>query len=235
MVDPAPLPLVPAVGAELAQVLHSMHAAHGVDVRVGTPRKVVADGKNLLVDVEQRDGLERLAADVVLVAIGIEADTTLAASAGLAVGEGVEVDQAGGTSHPAIRAAGDGIRLRDADGRLHRRSEHWEAAMLSGTAAACGIIGQPAPERPPAWFWSDRYGVHVEAVGSMSEPGLTVTRIEGDQHIVFLVGAGGVLLGCAAINGGKTVRQAKRLIVRGDRTDPDLLADPAVDLRKIAR
>jgi NADPH-dependent 2,4-dienoyl-CoA reductase/sulfur reductase-like enzyme len=235
LVDPVPVPLVPAVGEELAEILQAMHAQHGVEVVQGIPTQVVADGRTLLLDVEQRGGRSRLAADLVLCAIGIEVDTTLADSAGLVVEGGIVVDAAGRTSHPAVWAAGDGIRIRGADGVLRRRSEHWEAALLSGTATACGLLGEDIPERPPAWFWSDRYGVHVEAVGSMASEGSTVLREDGRKRLAFRVTPDGILVGCAAIDGGKDLRAAKRLIVRGTRVGLDELADPTVDLRRIGK
>ena len=235
LVDPVPVPLIPAVGQELAEVLHAMHPAHGVDVRTGVPVEIARDGQRLLVDLDQHPGLERISADLVLVAIGLEADTSVADSAGLRTCSGIEVDEAGRTSHPAIRAAGDGIRLRQPDGTPGRRAEHWEAALLSGTAVACGLLGEELPPRPPSWFWSDRYGVHAEAVGSMSVPGRTVVRTDGAKRFAFRIGDGQVLVGCAAIDGGKTLRAAKRLIAARAVVDPGQLADPAVDLKKLGR
>ncbi|WP_327657162.1 NAD(P)/FAD-dependent oxidoreductase [Streptomyces sp. NBC_00483] len=233
LVDPVPIPLVPAVGEELAEKLHGMHAAHGVETLRGVPQRIVADAGALLVDVERQGRLERVAADLVLTAIGIVPDTSLAGSAGLAVDAGIEIDAASRTSNPGVWAAGDGVRIRSADGTLRRCSEHWEAAVLSGTAAACSILGQETPERPPSWFWTDRYGVHVEAVGSMSAPGSTVLRQSERQLVAFRVDGDGALVGCAAIDGGKTLRAAKRLIVRGARIGLAELADPTVDLKKV--
>ncbi|GAB3688206.1 NAD(P)/FAD-dependent oxidoreductase [Saccharopolyspora tripterygii] len=235
LVDPVPVPLAPAVGAELADELHGMHTAHGVEIIEGVPERIVADGAELLVDVERRQGRGRVVADVVLTAIGIDVDTTLPDSAGLAVDAGIEVDVAGRTSNPAVWAAGDGVRTRSADGTLHRRSEHWEAAMLSGTAVACSILDEEISARPPAWFWTDRYGVHVEAVGSMAAPGSTVLRRSDAQQVAFRLDNDGVLVGCAAIDAGKVLRAAKRLIMRGARVGADELADPTVDLKKVGR
>lgn len=236
LVDPVPIPLVSAVGKELAETLHAMHGARGVSVLEGMPTRVAVDGNALLVDIEHRDALHRVEADVVLSAIGIEIDTSLADNAGLAVDGGIEVGVGGATSNPAVRAAGDGVRRRGPDGTLQQRSEHWEAALLSGTEAACGILGEKPPERAPSWFWTDRYGVHVEAVGAMSAPGTTVLRPgDGNQQLAFRVAADGRLVGCAAIDGGKPLRAARRLMVRGVRVGVDDLADPAVDLRKLGR
>ncbi|WP_433503199.1 NAD(P)/FAD-dependent oxidoreductase [Pseudonocardia halophobica] len=228
LVDPVPVPLVPAVGAELAEVLHGMHATHGVEVVEGAPSAVVPDGSALRVELDGRS----IPADLVLAAIGLEVDDSLAESVGVEWDGGTVVDELGRTANPAIRAAGDGIRVRAADGTVQRRSEHWEAAMLSGAAAACGLLGEEPPERPPSWFWSDRYGVHVEAVGSMVAPGSTVLR---GETVAFRLSATGVLVGCAAIDGGKALRVARRLIARGVSVSPADLADPTVDLRKAGR
>jgi 3-phenylpropionate/trans-cinnamate dioxygenase ferredoxin reductase component len=228
LVDPVPVPLVPAVGPELAETLHGMHAAHGVEVVEAAPTAVVADGSAWRVELDGRS----LPADLVLTAIGLEVDGALAETAGVAFDGGIVVDELGRTANPAVWAAGDGVRVRAADGTPRRRSEHWEAAMLSGTATACGLLGETPPERPPAWFWSDRYGVHLEAVGSMSAPGSTVLR---GEHLAFRLDEAGVLVGCAAIDGGKPLRAARRLIARGAAVSPADLADPAVDLRKAAR
>ena len=236
LIDPVPVPLIPAVGEELARRLHEMHAEHGVQIVTGKPTRIAAEGGTLLVDVGSPHGADRLAADLVLVAIGIEPDTVLADTAGLRTDTGIEVTATGATSNPAVWAAGDGIRIRTAEGGLLPRSEHWEAAILSGTATACGLLGAQAPQRPPAWFWSDRYGVHVEAVGSMTAPGSTVLRDTGNGRLTaFRVDTHGVLVGCATIDGGKVLRAAKRLIMRQARVGLDHLADPAVDLRKVDR
>lgn len=232
IVDPVPVPLVAAVGAELAGMLHGLHAEHGVEVVTGSPSRIRRDGTALRVDIGDRDRPVR--AEVVLVAVGIEVDTGLAESAGLAVDGGVVVDGAGRTSHPGVWAAGDGVRVRRADGTLGRRSEHWEAAMLGGAAVAGGILGQPVPARPPAWFWSERYGARVEAVGSMAGAGRTVLRRDpAGPMVAFRIDDDGVLAGAAGINAGKAIRAARRLIARRAVVAAEELADPGVDLRRV--
>ncbi len=237
LVDPVPLPLAPAVGPELAEILHAMHGQHGVRAVHGRPTRIKTAGTAVTVEVE-RAGSAYLAldADVVLTAIGIDVDTSLAEAVGLAVTGAVEVGPDGRTGNFGVYAAGDGARIRFSDGRLPRRSEHWEAAMLDGAAAARSILGLPLPDRPPAWFWSDRYGVHVEATGSMSLPGSTVLReVDGTPRLAFRLGADGRLVGCAAIDGGKALRAARRLIARGAVVGAEELRDPAVDLKKLGR
>lgn len=242
LIDPVAPPLVPAVGEDLARRLHAMHGERGVAALVGIP-VAIEDGAH-----DAGPHLVRLAdgravpADAVVAGIGVTPDTALAAAAGLETDDGIVVGPDGSTSHPAVYAAGDATRVRRQDGvvRLQRRAEHWEAAVRSGQAAAAGTLGEAPPGFGAPWFWSDRHGVHVEAVGTMDPrqaPGArTVLRgADGVPAAAFLLAEDGHLLGAAAIDGPLVVRAARRIIDRGLVPDPERLADPSVDPRRLAR
>lgn len=233
LIDPVEVPLVPAVGPVLAAQLHGMHADHGVTVVTGMPSEIRVDGSRHVVDLQ--DG-RSFSADKVLVGIGIVADTHLAAEAGLEVDNGTIVNSLQQTSNPAIFAAGDSSRYRSDAGDLLRRAEHWEAAIRSGQTAAAAILGQDPEEFGAGWFWSDRYKVHVEGVGDMNASGRTILRErDGKAFAAFRISDAGVLVGAASIDGGFTVRAARRIIDLRKVIDAEKLADPAVDLRKLAR
>jgi hypothetical protein len=84
-------------------------------------------------------------------------------------------------------------------------------------------------------MWSDRYGVHLEAVGDMVE-GFPVLRSVDDVPVAaFRVDTDGHLTGAAAIDGGNLVRAARRIIDRRIVIDQNALADPTIDLKKLAR
>ena len=232
LIDPVPVPLVPAMGPEAAAYLHSLHARNGVETLTALPVDVVPDGAGLAVLLE--DG-SAVAADTVLAAVGMVPDTALAEAAGLEVDDGIVVDSAGRTSHPRVYAAGDAVRLRNG-GHLERRAEHWDAAVRSGQAAAAGILGQEPPEAAVPWFWTDRYGIHAEAVGSMTRSGSSVERgLPGPGYMVFRVSEDGTLAGAAGIDAGNSMRAARRLIALGKPVDAAALADPKVDLRRLLR
>ncbi|HXD28263.1 MAG TPA: FAD-dependent oxidoreductase [Arthrobacter sp.] len=233
LIDPVDPPLVPAVGPDLARRLHDMHAERGLEAVTGIPTAITRDADGHTVTLE--DG-RILRADAVLVGVGITANTALAEAAGLETDGGIIVDDRQRTSHRRVYAVGDAARVRGTDGVLRRRAEHWESAMNSGHAAAAAIAGAEPPARGASWFWSDRHGVHVEGVGSMTEPGTTVIReADGAPAIAFRLDAAGYLVGCAAIDGGLAVRAARRIIDRRIRVDPAALADPTVNLKKLAR
>ena len=236
LIDPDPLPLAGAAGPEMARYLRGLHQSHGIVLHTGRPAAIGRSGSGLLVTTAEGEGFP---ADAVLVAVGAEPDTALAAAAGLEIDGGIVVDAAGRTSRPAVFAAGDAIRVRNAAGALLRRSEHWEAATRSGAAAAAGIMGlPPGPTTGPgaSWFWTDRHGVHVEVVGDMTAAGVTVLRGEpGPGFMAFRLAPSGVLAGAAAVDGGVAVRAVRRIIEAGIPVEAGQLADPQTDLRRLAR
>lgn len=241
LIDPVDPPLTAAVGEELAARLHAMHAQHGVEVHTAAvaefrpgqapeqrPRLLLADGS----EVE---------ADTALIAVGMVPQTALAEHAGLDVDGGVVVDETFRTAHRRVYAVGDAARVRTADGMLQPRAEHWEHAVLSGGAAGAALLAESGPSCGPEpveapWFWSDRYGVHVEAVGSMAAPGRTITRhLDGEPVVSVRLGEDRRVAGCAAIDASQAVRVARRLIARGTVVDPADLADPQVPFKQLLR
>ncbi|NKZ74480.1 FAD-dependent oxidoreductase [Rhodococcus hoagii] len=61
---------------------------------------------------------------------------------------------------------------RDSDGTLHRREEHWEASTTERTRdVAARVLGQNPHPSARVGFWSERHGIHVQGVGSMTAEG----------------------------------------------------------------
>ncbi|KJL26603.1 Rhodocoxin reductase [Microbacterium azadirachtae] len=231
LVDPVAAPLAPAVGELMAEHLHTMHAAHGVDLVVGITAGIETADDHLTVTID--DG-RMLDADVVIVGVGIIPNSSLAEDAGLDVDNGILIDSRFRTSANRVFAAGDVARHRAEDGSLRRREEHWEAAQLSGRESAYGMLGLEVPPRGAAWFWSDRHGVHLEAVGRLSGPGELIVRAGGAHPAVFLRD-GGLLVGAAAIDDNNLVRAARRLIDLRVPVTPSDLADDTVSLRALLK
>jgi nitrite reductase (NADH) large subunit len=96
-------------------------------------RKISAEGKALSVYLEEG---ETLTADMVLVSAGVCSEVTLAASLGIEVDRGVEVDEWMRTSIENIFAAGDAIEYR---GHCYGI---WPAAMAQGRIAGSNMAGR---------------------------------------------------------------------------------------------
>lgn len=233
LADPADPPLAAAVGAEVAAWLHGVHAERGLTtVRAGV-ESFASTASGLQARLTGEDAPRPF--DVAVLGVGMVPRTALAREAGLDVYGGVIVDEGQTTSNPAVLAVGDPARRRR-DGLLSPRAEHWEAARLDGARAAATILGTAAPEPTAPWFWSDRHGLHVEAVGEMAEAGDLVVRGElGVPPFAAFGLRGHLVVGAVAVNDSTAVRAARRMIDRGVAVDPARLADPAADLRRMLR
>ncbi|MFF2275275.1 FAD-dependent oxidoreductase [Agromyces sp. NPDC058126] len=129
---------------EMAAPVADHLVAHGVALRLGrTVDHVAADHVRL-------DDGTRLAADLVVAAMGVVPETGLAAAAGLAIGPsgGIVVDRSHRTSDPAIFAVGDAVEQRDAVDGGPRLVPLAGLANRHGRAAADAIAGRAASARP---------------------------------------------------------------------------------------
>lgn len=136
--------LLGALDEEMAAPVADHLAAHGVALRLGrTVQHVAADHVRL-------DDGTRLAADLVVAAMGVVPETGLALEAGLALGPsgGIVVDRAHRTNDPAIFAVGDAVEQRDAVDGGARLVPLAGLANRHGRAAADAIAGRPVAARP---------------------------------------------------------------------------------------
>jgi 3-phenylpropionate/trans-cinnamate dioxygenase ferredoxin reductase component len=189
-----------------------LHLGHGVEIRL-SQRVVRLLGAGRVSAVELADG-ERLAADLVLVAVGGRANDELAAEAGLACQDGVIVD-----SHciatPDIYAAGDCARFPSHRYGRHVRLESVQNANDQARAAAQAIAGTPEIYDPVPWFWSDQYEVKLQIAGLAQGYDRHVT--EGDPESgSFSVSyfAGERLLAVDAVNAPRAHMLARRALAQ---------------------
>lgn len=235
LVDPNPSPLASVVGPHAAEALRLQHVRHSVRLVHGSCpslKPIGADGP-LLATLSTGETVE---VDQVLVGIGIRPETGLAERAGLAVDNGVLVDERQRTGSPRVYAVGDVARRVGPDGPLPR-IEHWDNARRTGEVAARAILGlPPAPPKAP-WFWTDRYGTHLEMTGHYDPLAEEIIRgdltDEGGGTVVYR--RDGLCIGAVALDRPLDIRAVQRIIDRGRRPTRAQLADPAVELRDLAR
>jgi 3-phenylpropionate/trans-cinnamate dioxygenase ferredoxin reductase subunit len=229
------LPLRRVLGDEVAQVFADLHAAHGVDLRLGTGvREIVGDGGRVA-SVTLDDG-SSVPADVVMVGIGITPAVELAQAAGLDVADGVLVDASLRTSDPDIYAAGDVANLQSPLLRRRVRVEHWSNALNGGPAAARSMLGQDVVYDRVPYFFTDQYDLGMEYSGH-AEPGSydqVVFRgdVAGREFIAFWLADGRVLAGMN-VNVWDVTDDIERLVRSGARIDPARLANPDVPLTEV--
>jgi NADPH-dependent 2,4-dienoyl-CoA reductase/sulfur reductase-like enzyme len=162
--ESAELPLVAALGPEVAQRFADLHRSHGVDLRLGS-------------GVTQEDLQE---ADVVVVGVGVIPRTGLAEAAGLDVDNGVLVDEMLRTSDPHVLAVGDIANQWHPTLGRRLRVEHWDNAIHQGKAAAATILGEGGPYTRVPYFFTDQYDLGMEYWGSVGPDGVDHVRTTGD-------------------------------------------------------
>ena len=143
---------------------------------------------------------------------------------------GVLVEAGMRTGAPRVYAIGDIARVA---GTPHR-SEHWDNARRTADAAARSILGLP-PDAPRApWFWTDRYGTHLEMTGLYDPDAEAVPRgdIEAGAGTVFYV-RDGRCVGAVSLDRPLDIRAAQRMIDRDLPVEAERLADQRTDLRKL--
>jgi len=227
VVEVAPRILARVCDERTSACVHAAHARHGVDIRVATTVAAAApqpDGRIVAVT----GAGDELRPDLVVVGTGSKPDVALAASAGLAIDDGIVVDAQCRTSDPAIFAAGDCVRFPGRDGPV--RLENWIHAQDHGAVAGRNAAGANDVYTPVPSFWSEQYDLYLQGVGWPVANAARVHRsLDASRAIVFDV-HDGCLTYAMGINAQRDLAIARRLIERRIPVDPGALADPSQPL-----
>lgn len=222
-----------AASPELSAYLGRLHANHGVEIRLraGLESLRTEPGGGIIAVLA---GGAELAADAVLIGVGIVPNVELARDAGIDVGNGIVVDEQGRTSDPDIFAAGD---VTDQPGaRLGRRVrlESWQNAQDQAIVAAKAALGGAARYDPLPWFWSDQYEANIQMLGFPERWPEVVTRGDAEStsfSLFYLRDA--AIEAVVSFNAPRELRAARRLIEQHKVVRAADLADPAVNLQKL--
>ena len=147
----------------LSNFLNEYFRERGVELRTEV-RVVDGRQKGEGVELALSDGAN-LSFDAVVAGLGVVPNTELAAKAGLAVTDGIVVDELLRTSDPSIWAAGDVANFHHVGLDRAMRVEHESAAVGMGHHAGRAMTGVDDPYRVQPFFYSDLFDIGYEAVG----------------------------------------------------------------------
>ena len=229
-------PLDAVLGPEVGGVFAAIHRAAGIEMVVAD-EVVRFEGSLRLERVVTKKG-RRIACDLAIVAVGIEPNVEIVKGSGVATRDGILVDASCRTNVARIFAAGDvANHLHPIFGRV--RVEHYNNAEKMGAAAARSMLGSRTAYRYMHSFWSDQFEHKLEYIGHCRKWDRFVVRGSLDERkfVGFYLQAGKLRAAVGLNRGGDPeldkdgeLAAAGRLIAKGARLSPKLLADEKANL-----
>ena len=228
-------PMGRVVSASISRFFTEAHRRWGAKVSLGTGVTQILGAGGRVTGVETTDE-RHLPADLVLICIGVIPNAELAREAGLAVDNGIVVDQHLATADPAILAIGDCANFPTpfAVGRV--RLESVQNAVDQARGVAAHITGKRAPYDKVPWFWSDQGDLKLQIAGITTGHDTAVLRGDpGDGRFSVFCFRAGRLIGVESVNQTADHVVARRLLAGDPKLIPEQAADLSYDLRAHAR
>ena len=210
-----------------------LHADHGVQLRLGVGVDELR-GSSAIEEVVLSDGTTE-PADLVVVGIGVTPRTDVAGGgSGLAVDNGIVVDQHLESNVAAVYAAGDVANAWHPHYRRHVRVEHWANALNQGTTAGRNVAGRREVYDRLPYFFSDQYDLGMEYVGLSASSDDVVVRGDLDaREFVAFWHRDGVVSAAMNVNVWDVVEDLKAIVAAERPVDPDRLVDPSIALGEV--
>jgi len=191
VVAPDETPLALHFGPEIGGLLRRRHEEHGVRFALGRTVSWLT-GDTRVRELTLDDG-SRLAADLVVVGVGVAPAAGFVENAAVNDDGSLDVDGELRVNDHGVWAAGDVARYPEVHVGDRVRIEHWRLAEQLGRAAAASMAGKGAPFGGVPGFWTEQFGQRIAyagvgrgwdttiAVGDVAAGDFTVLFARGDQ------------------------------------------------------
>ena len=215
MIEAMPVPLERVLGADVGQALMDAHREEGVTVYQGVGVERL-EGSDRVEGLVLADGT-KVAADLVVVGIGVSPATGWLEGSGVELGDGVVCDASCATSVPGIVAAGDVASWPNPLFDERMRVEHWSNAAEMGYAAAERLLAGEsggAPYSSVPFFWSDQYDMKIQSAGrciGADESRLVLGSFE-ERKYLKLYARKGMLAGALAVGEPRKLIGFRRML-----------------------
>lgn len=239
VVEAGPAPLATALGADVGGRTIPWYADHGIDLRLSTAVEAVRPhGLDLV-------GGEVVAADVVLVGVGVRPEVAWLEGSGITIDRGVVTDEHLAVSWPPSAPASSGAVTTVAVGDCaawwstrfgaRLRVEHWDNAQHAPTAAVATLLGEPTLYDPVPYVWSDQFGRMLQFAGHPVAGAKPVWRGDpsGEKWSVGWFDDAGRLGAIFAVKRPVDVIGGRRLIAAGEPVDTERFADVSVPVKRL--
>jgi 3-phenylpropionate/trans-cinnamate dioxygenase ferredoxin reductase subunit len=235
LIEGANAPLERVLGPEIGGFYGGVHADQGVRLLTGTG-VTGFEGADRVERVRLADG-RAVECDAVLMGVGVQPSSSLAAACGLERADdgGVLVDARLRTGDERIFAAGDVAASWHPLYDRNLRVEHWANARDQGRAAASAMLGRSVVYDRVPYFFSDQYDVGMEYAGLAAPGDELVVRgsLESREFVAFWLDGERVTAGMNV--NVWDVNEAIQALVRARRpVDVARLRDPDVPIEELA-
>jgi len=238
VLETLPRVLARVTAPELSLFYEEVHRGAGVDLRTGTMIRDVQidESADAITAVSCMNG-DVIPADLVVIGVGLIPNTEVAEQAGLAVDNGIVVDEFARTADPDIFAIGDCSNHPSSLYGRRIRLESVPNAVLQARTVAALLCGKPLPPAAVPWFWSDQYDLKLQIVGlSQGYDRLVVRGKFEDRSFIAFYLRDAHVVAADAVNRPKEFLLAKRLVADNiSISSTDQLRDESLPLQDLLK
>lgn len=220
------------VAPPMSQFFADAHTQRGVKVRTGCGVLAIEGTGGVVSHVALSDG-SQVRADVVVVAVGAQPRSELAAQLSLELHRNhVVVDASATTSDPRVLAVGDCTAFPVAgQGGALAMIPSVQNAVEQAEVAASTLAGKVATHTSVPWFWSDQYDVKFQVAGRNHGYDNVVQRGKpGDARPALFYFRGDELLAADLVNRPGDFLLVRRWLSRQTAIEKQILADASTPL-----
>jgi 3-phenylpropionate/trans-cinnamate dioxygenase ferredoxin reductase component len=224
--------LVPALCSdELSQQLTELYGEHGVEVLLDETIEEFRANGQMLTGARTGSGRE-IEAFLVVAGIGVAPNTEFLEGSGIALDDGVVVDERFRASVKDVYAVGDVARFNDVVAGRARRIEHWGNADMQGALLGRNLAGGRKSYAEVAVFFTKLFDLQLQVYGDL-DGGVDELVLRGSVAEGRLLGfylRDGHLIGAVAAGQSADVAEELKalLLERPQATDRNRLANEAV-------
>lgn len=188
--------------SQLSDELGDLYREHGVELLLDEQISSFDGGSELA--VVTTTGGRRIEADLAVVGIGVVPALEALDGSGIALDNGILVDERYETSAAGVYAAGDVANFLDPLFGRRRRIEHWSNASYQGTEVGKVLAGRPGGYDKVSSFFTEVFGVTLKVFGDVGRfDDLAAEGSLGERDFVAYYGERGRLRGALAIGRSK--------------------------------
>jgi len=224
-----------AVSPPVSAYFARWHQDAGTVLRFGTRANRILGNGGKVTAVETTDRQE-IAADVVIISVGVLPNVEIAKNAGLRTGDGVIVDECLSTSDENISAIGDCSLFPSVHSNRPLRLESVQNANDQGKAVASRLTGKPIRYEAVPWFWSDQGDAKLQIAGlGMTRDKTVIRGNEADGAFSVFCYSGSHLISIESVNKPADHMFGRRALAAGIMPSPAQAADCSFDLKRLLR